>query len=72
MNGTTPSSLKRVDYVISVKALSWTSGLLVFNSQLLASVSSVSTALNFVLLVLLGLDLLFLLVAELLVRLVRH
>jgi hypothetical protein len=58
--------------VVLLGVLSWTSGLLVFNSQLLASLSGFSTALNFVLLVLLGLDLLFLLVAELLVRLVRH
>jgi hypothetical protein len=49
----------------------WISGLLVFNTQLLASISGFSTAVNFVLLVLLALDLLFLLIAELLVRLVR-
>jgi hypothetical protein len=52
--------------------LGWISGVLVFNNQLLTSISSFSTAINFVLLVLLGLDLVFLLVAELLVRMVRN
>lgn len=52
--------------------LFWISGLLVFNQQLLASLSGISTALNFVLLVLIGLDLIFLVIAELLVRMVRH
>jgi hypothetical protein len=52
--------------------LCWISGLLVFDHRLLLSLSSVSTELNFALLVLLGLDLVFLLVAELLVRLVRQ
>lgn len=52
--------------------LCWIGGILVFDRHLLTSLSSFSTALNFVLLVLLGLDLVFLLIAELLVRLVRH
>lgn len=51
--------------------LGWISGILVFDRHLLTSLSSLSTALNFVLLVLLGLDLVFLLLAELLVRLLR-
>lgn len=51
--------------------LTWISGLLVFNTQLLTSISNFSAALNFVLLVLLALDLLFLLIVEVLVRLVR-
>ena len=50
----------------------WISGVLIFNEQLLTNVSSFSAALNFALLVLLGLDLVFLLIAELLVRLVRR
>jgi hypothetical protein len=51
--------------------LCWVSGLLVFNNQLLTNIASFSAALNFVLLVLLGLDLVFLLIAEVLVRLLR-
>jgi len=48
--------------------LCWISGALVFNSALLLSVSSVSNAINFVLLILLALDCVFLLIAELLAR----
>jgi hypothetical protein len=48
--------------------LCWISGALVFNSALLLSISSVSNAINFVLLILLALDCVFLLVAELLAR----
>lgn len=51
--------------------LFWWTGALVFNRALLQSVSSFSTAINFALLVLLGLDLIFLLVAELIVRTLR-
>jgi hypothetical protein len=58
--------------LVLLGVLCWISGLLVFDRHLLTSLSSFSTALNFVLLVLLVLDLVFLLVAELLVRLVRH
>lgn len=58
--------------IVLLVVLFWISGALVFNSQLLANVSSFSAALNFVLLVLLGLDLVFLLIAEVFVRLVRR
>ncbi len=49
--------------------LCWISGLLVFNNALLLSVSSVSNAINFVLLILLALDLAFLLIAMLIASL---
>jgi hypothetical protein len=48
--------------------LCWVSGALIFNTALLLSVSSVSNAINFVLLILLALDCVFLLIAELLAR----
>jgi hypothetical protein len=48
--------------------LCWISGLLVFNSALLTSISSISGAINFVLLILLALDCVFLLIAELIAR----
>lgn len=50
----------------------WLNGALVFNHGLLLSLASVSTDINFVLLMLLGLDIVFLLVAEVLVRLLRN
>lgn len=53
-----------------IGVLCWISGLLVFDNALLLGVSSASNAINFVLLILLGLDLVFLLVAELLVRVI--
>jgi hypothetical protein len=49
----------------------WLSGLLIFNRGLLLSVASFSTATNFAFVVLLALDLAFLLVAEVIVRLLR-
>ncbi|HET8846060.1 MAG TPA: hypothetical protein VFN35_31650 [Ktedonobacteraceae bacterium] len=52
--------------------LLWVSGALVFNHDLLVSLSSISTALNFVLIVLLALDLVFFVVADLLARAIRH
>lgn len=58
--------------ILLLAILFWISGALVFNQQLLTNISSFSAALNFALLVLLGLDLVFLLIAELLARLVRR
>jgi len=49
----------------------WITGALVFDNALLQSASSFSTAINFALLLLLGLDLAFLLVTELIVRVMR-
>lgn len=49
--------------------LFWISGVLVFNTALLLGVSTASNAINFVLLILLALDLAFFLLAELLTRL---
>lgn len=51
--------------------LCWISGVLVFNNDLLLGVSSASNAINFVLLILLALDCVFLLVAELIARALR-
>jgi hypothetical protein len=51
--------------------LLWMSGTLIFNNSLLQSVSSFSTAIDFALLVLFGLDLVFLLITELIVRALR-
>jgi len=48
--------------------LCWISGALVFNTALLLGVASVSNAINFVLLILLALDIIFLLIAEALAR----
>ena len=48
--------------------LCWLSGVLVFNTALLLGIASASNAINFVLLVLLALDLAFLLIAELCTR----
>jgi hypothetical protein len=50
----------------------WLSGVLIFNRALLLSLASVSTEINFALLVLLGLDVVFFVVADLFARLVRH
>lgn len=52
--------------------LLWIDGVLIFNESLLQNVSHFSTEVNFVFLVLLALDLVFLLVAELLVHAVRR
>ena len=49
----------------------WVTGALVFNTVLLQNISNFSAAINFALLILLGLDLVFLLVAELIARAVR-
>ncbi|HEU5382431.1 MAG TPA: hypothetical protein VFV38_44030 [Ktedonobacteraceae bacterium] len=51
--------------------LFWITGALVFNNDLLLGVAAFSTRINFALLVLLGLDLVFFLVAELLARTLR-
>lgn len=51
--------------------LFWITGALVFNTTLLQNVSNFSAAINFALLVLLGLDVVFLLIAELVARAVR-
>jgi hypothetical protein len=52
--------------------LFWITGALVFNTTLLQNISNFSAAINFALLVLLGLDLVFLLIAELVARAVRQ
>lgn len=52
--------------------LFWFTGYLVFNRALLMGLSSLSTSINFTLLILLGLDIVFLIVAEAFVRIVRH
>ncbi|HLI68337.1 MAG TPA: hypothetical protein VKV19_01145, partial [Ktedonobacteraceae bacterium] len=52
--------------------LLWVDGVLVFNENLLQSISHFSTEINFVFLLLLGLDLVFLLIAEVIVRVVRY
>ena len=53
-------------------ALLWYSGVLIFNNALLQNVSSIATHIDYALLVLLALDLVFLLIAECMVRLVRR
>jgi hypothetical protein len=52
--------------------LLWLSQILVFNYALLLSIASISTEINFALLVLLGLDIVFFIVADLVARLVRR
>jgi hypothetical protein len=52
--------------------LLWVDGVLVFNENLLQSISHFSTEINFVFLLLLGLDLVFLLIAEVIVRVVLY
>jgi hypothetical protein len=55
-------------FALLVGVLCWISGVLVFNTALLLSISNASNAVNFVLLILLALDLAFLLIAELITR----
>ncbi len=59
-------------FTIAVIALFWLTGHLVFNQALLQSTSSIAKYLDFALLVLVGLDLVFLVVAELIVQLLRR
>ncbi len=53
-------------------AILWLTGHLVFNDALLHNTSSVATYIDFALLVLLGLDILFLLIAEAIVQIMRR
>jgi hypothetical protein len=53
-------------------AILWLTGHLVFNDALLHNISSVATYIDFALLVLLGLDIVFLLVAEAIVQIMRR
>jgi len=57
---------------ILTMALLWLSGHLVFNNALLHSTSSIAKYIDFALLVLVGLDLIFLAIAELIVQLMRR
>ena len=59
-------------FTIAVIALFWLTGHLVFNQALLQSTSSIARYIDFALLVLVGLDLVFLAVAELIVQLLRR
>ena len=52
--------------------LLWLTGVLIFNNTMLQSISSIATHIDYALLLLLALDLAFLLIAEMLVRLVRR
>jgi hypothetical protein len=53
-------------------ALLWLTGFLVFNDALLHNASSVATYIDFALLVLVGLDIVFLVIAEAIVQLMRR
>jgi hypothetical protein len=57
---------------MAIIALFWLTGHLVFNQALLQSTSSIARYIDFALLVLLALDLVFLAVAELIVQLMRR
>jgi hypothetical protein len=57
--------------VVVAVAVLWLAKILVFNNALLTLTSSVATRIDFALLVLLGLDLVFLAIAEGLVKVVR-
>ena len=57
---------------ILTMALLWLSGHLVFNNALLLSTSTIAKYIDFALLVLVGLDLIFLAIAELIVQLMRR
>ena len=59
-------------FIIAIIALFWLTGHLVFNNALLLSTSSIAKYIDFALLVLLGLDLVFMVVAELIVQLLRR
>jgi hypothetical protein len=58
--------------IMAIIALFWLTGHLVFNTALLLNTSSISKYIDFALLVLIGLDLVFLAVAELIVQLMRR
>ena len=58
--------------IIVVIALLWLTGHLIFNNALLLSTSSIARYIDFALLVLVGLDLVFLAAAELIVQLTRR
>src|SRR5215467_5614714 len=58
--------------ILAIITLSWLSGHLVLNQALLQSTSSIARYIDFALLVLVGLDLVFLGVAELIVQLMRR
>ena len=53
-------------------AILWAAGSLVFNNALLQNISSIAKYLDFALLVLVGLDIVFLAIAELIVQLMRR
>ena len=53
-------------------ALLWLTKILIFNSTLLLSIAATATYIDFALLVLLALDVFFLIIAEVIVRIVRH
>ncbi|HEY6286999.1 MAG TPA: hypothetical protein VIX20_15155, partial [Ktedonobacteraceae bacterium] len=57
--------------IVSITLL-WLTGHLVFNDTLLLNTSSIAKYIDFALLVLVGLDLVFLAVAELIVQLMRR
>jgi len=57
---------------IVILALFWLTGHLVFNNALLLNTSSIAKYIDFALLVLVGLDLVFLAIAELIVQLMRR
>jgi hypothetical protein len=59
-------------FILLIIALFWLTGHLVFNHALLVSTSSIARYIDFALLVLVGLDLVFLAVAELIVQFLRR
>ena len=58
-------------FAVAAVAVLWLTKILVFDNALLILTSSVATRIDFALLVLLGLDLVFMAIAEVLVRVVR-
>jgi hypothetical protein len=58
--------------IIAIITLFWLTGHLVFNNALLLNTSSIARYIDFALLVLVGLDLVFLAIAELIVQLLRR
>ncbi len=59
-------------FIIAIITLFWLTGHLVFNNALLLNTSSIARYIDFALLLLVGLDLVFLTVAELIVQLLRR
>src|SRR6266513_1279318 len=59
-------------FIIAIIALFWLTGHLIFNNALLLNTSSIAKYIDFALLVLFGLDLVFMVVAELIVQLLRR